>query len=156
MAKYEIEHTCGCVETVNICGTNVHGERERKAAWLASKPCYKCQRKMDEAAGKAKPKPKDAKQAVFTEKNKRDFPKLLGFMRERLAGNDEVLAAVDEFEKACREHMDDFSICSGDAFQRHRRGVAHELLAKVQRMQEQLRIRVQGSDSSRQKARTVR
>lgn len=114
MAKYEIEHTCGCVETVNICGTNVHGERERKAAWLASKPCYKCQRKMDEAAGKAKSEPKDAKQAIFTEKNKQDFPKLLGFMRERLAGDNEVLAAVDEFEKACREHMDDFSICSSE------------------------------------------
>lgn len=114
MAKYEITHTCGCVETVNICGTNVNGERERKAAWMESKPCYKCQRKMDEAAGKAKPEPKDAKQAVFTAKNKQDFPKLLDFMRERLADNSEALAAVNEFEAACREHMDDFSICSSD------------------------------------------
>ncbi len=114
MAKYEIKHTCGHTETVNICGTNVHGERERKAEWLASKPCYKCQREMDEAAGKTKPEPKDAKQTVFTDKNKQDFPKLLDFMRERLAGNDEYLAALDEVEKACREHMDDFSICSGE------------------------------------------
>lgn len=112
--KYEITHTCGCTETVNIYGTNVHGERDSKIAWMESKPCYKCQRKMDEAASKTKSEPKDAKQTVFTDKNKQDFPKLLDFMRERLAGNDEFLAAVDEFEAACREHMDDFSICYGD------------------------------------------
>ena len=42
MSKYEIEHACGHTTTVNICGTNVHGERERKAAWLASHPCDAC------------------------------------------------------------------------------------------------------------------
>lgn len=42
MAKYEIKHSCGHVSTVNICGTNVNGERERRAAWLESRPCDKC------------------------------------------------------------------------------------------------------------------
>lgn len=42
MAKYEIKHTCGHTETVNICGTNVHGERDHKIACLESKPCREC------------------------------------------------------------------------------------------------------------------
>lgn len=44
MAQYHITHTCGHDETVQIYGTNVHGERERKAAWLESKPCRDCER----------------------------------------------------------------------------------------------------------------
>lgn len=44
MAQYTITHTCGHDETVQIYGTNVHGERERKAAWLESKPCRDCER----------------------------------------------------------------------------------------------------------------
>ncbi len=43
MAKYQISHSCGHVETVNICGTNVHGERDRKIAWLESRPCRECE-----------------------------------------------------------------------------------------------------------------
>lgn len=44
MAKYSIVHTCGHEETVQIYGTNVHGERTRKAEWLESKPCRNCER----------------------------------------------------------------------------------------------------------------
>lgn len=44
MAQYHITHTCGHDETVQIYGTNVHGERERKAEWLESKPCRDCER----------------------------------------------------------------------------------------------------------------
>lgn len=42
MAKYEVRHSCGCVEVVNICGTNAHGERDSKIAWLESVPCRAC------------------------------------------------------------------------------------------------------------------
>lgn len=45
MAQYNIHHTCGHEETVQIYGTNVHGERQRKAEWLESKPCRDCERK---------------------------------------------------------------------------------------------------------------
>lgn len=45
MAQYNIRHTCGHEETVQIYGTNVHGERQRKAEWLVSKPCRDCERK---------------------------------------------------------------------------------------------------------------
>lgn len=45
MAQYNIHHTCGHEETVQIYGTNVHGERTRKAEWLESKPCRDCERK---------------------------------------------------------------------------------------------------------------
>lgn len=44
MAQYDIHHTCGHEETVQIYGTNVHGERQRKAEWLESKPCRDCER----------------------------------------------------------------------------------------------------------------
>ena len=46
MAQYNIRHTCGHEETVQIYGTNVHGERQRKAEWLESKPCRDCERKV--------------------------------------------------------------------------------------------------------------
>lgn len=42
MAQYTITRACGHVETVNICGTNVHGERERRAEYEATKLCYDC------------------------------------------------------------------------------------------------------------------
>lgn len=45
MSKYEITHSCGCVETVEVYGTNVHGERDRKLARLASQPCAACRAK---------------------------------------------------------------------------------------------------------------
>lgn len=51
--KYEINHTCGHTETVQIYGTNVHGERERKAAWMESRPCKECARKAELDAAEA-------------------------------------------------------------------------------------------------------
>lgn len=45
MAQYNIHHTCGHEETVQIYGTNVHGERQRKVECLESKPCRDCERK---------------------------------------------------------------------------------------------------------------
>jgi len=42
MAKYSITRSCGHNETVNICGTNAHGERERQAEYEARKLCYEC------------------------------------------------------------------------------------------------------------------
>lgn len=47
MAKYEITHSCGHSETVNICGTNVHGERESRAEYLASMPCRECRNRAE-------------------------------------------------------------------------------------------------------------
>lgn len=44
MSKYEITRSCGHPETVEVFGTNVHGERDRKLAWLASKPCAECRK----------------------------------------------------------------------------------------------------------------
>lgn len=44
MAKYLVEHACGHFEEVQIYGRNVDGERERKAAWLAERPCPDCER----------------------------------------------------------------------------------------------------------------
>ena len=44
MAKYDIIHTCGHTETHEIVGTDVNGERARKAAWLATTICRECYR----------------------------------------------------------------------------------------------------------------
>lgn len=43
MAQYEITYRCGHKDTVQIYGTNTHGERERKAAWYGTIDCPKCQ-----------------------------------------------------------------------------------------------------------------
>jgi hypothetical protein len=41
--KYYITHSCGHEERVDITGTNVHGERDRKAERMESKPCRACE-----------------------------------------------------------------------------------------------------------------
>lgn len=50
MSKYHITHSCGHSRTYNICGTDVHGERGRKAKWYASQPCPDCRRAEENAA----------------------------------------------------------------------------------------------------------
>jgi phage tail protein X len=53
MAKYSIRRACGHTETVNICGTNVHGERERQAEYEAEKLCYECYRAQQQQQAEA-------------------------------------------------------------------------------------------------------
>ena len=43
MAQYEITYRCGHTDTVQIYGTNTHGERERKAASYGYRDCPACQ-----------------------------------------------------------------------------------------------------------------
>ena len=51
MAKYEITYRCGHSGAVQIYGTNVHGERERKAQWLSENcDCPECRQRDKEAA----------------------------------------------------------------------------------------------------------
>ena len=85
MAKYEIKHSCGHVETVNICGTNVHGERDRKIAWLESIPCREC-----EGAAKAEQAREDG------------LPELVGSPKQVSWAIDirkDALAKIDGFEQ---------------------------------------------------------
>lgn len=49
MSKYQINHACGHTETHNIVGTNINGERERKAEWLAGRVCTECSRQQQRA-----------------------------------------------------------------------------------------------------------
>lgn len=54
MSKYTITMACGHEEVHNIVGTNVRGEREKKAAWLATRLCYDCYKQAEaEKAAKA-------------------------------------------------------------------------------------------------------
>jgi hypothetical protein len=49
--QYTVKRSCGDSEIVQIFGTNAHGERDRKVAWLESQPCYKhCQEQAVAAA----------------------------------------------------------------------------------------------------------
>ena len=52
MAKYTITHSCGHTVEHQIYGTNAHGERDRKIAWLESTPCSECYKaeKMEKTA----------------------------------------------------------------------------------------------------------
>ena len=43
MAQYDITYRFGHTDKVQIYGTNVHGERESKAAWYGTIDCPKCQ-----------------------------------------------------------------------------------------------------------------
>lgn len=45
MALYGITYRCGHTGQVQIYGTNVHGERGRKAAWYESQDCPACKAK---------------------------------------------------------------------------------------------------------------
>lgn len=40
--KYDITHTCGHERRIDITGTNVHGERDRKVKYFESCPCPEC------------------------------------------------------------------------------------------------------------------
>jgi hypothetical protein len=40
MAKHQVTHSCGHVETVNLIGK--HSDRDRKMAWMETKPCLEC------------------------------------------------------------------------------------------------------------------
>lgn len=50
MSIYKITHSCGHTVEHQIYGTNVHGEREKKAAWLESRLCYECYKKAQKEA----------------------------------------------------------------------------------------------------------
>lgn len=49
MAKYTITYKCGHTGTVDIVGTNAHGERERKAEWYGNQLCADCYKAQKEA-----------------------------------------------------------------------------------------------------------
>ena len=107
MAKYSIRRACGHVETVNICGTNVHGERERQAEYEAEKLCYECYQ-AEKAARLEKAETADALPEL------EGSPKQVAWAKDlrasKLYGNSGVaycekgFADLDEEDKAtCRE-----------------------------------------------------
>jgi len=54
MAKYTIKHICGHTQVHQIYGTNSHGERDRKQAWLATCLCEDCYKAQQQAERDAK------------------------------------------------------------------------------------------------------
>lgn len=49
MAKYQITHACGHVQTHQIFGSNTKGQRDSKRDWLASCLCEDCYREEQRA-----------------------------------------------------------------------------------------------------------
>lgn len=90
MAKYYITYKCGHKATVQINGTNVHGERERKAAWYGTIDCPKCK-----AANTVKAN-KDAGMAELD-----GSPKQVAWA-ESIRG--ELLPELDQERQSCAEH----------------------------------------------------
>lgn len=48
MAWFDINYSCGHTGREQIYGTNSHGERDRKAEWLGSRPCEACRKRARE------------------------------------------------------------------------------------------------------------
>lgn len=101
MAQYEITYRCGHTDTVQIYGTNTHGERERKAASYGYRDCPACQ------AAKAGQANKDAgmadlegsdKQIAWAEEIRGKYMPQLDAERQGCAdhgANAEQLAKID-------------------------------------------------------------
>ncbi len=107
MANYSITHTCGHTEPHNIIGTNVHGERQRKADWLAGQPCYACKRA---AQDKVRAEAASAAAAATT-----DLPALTGSpkqiawattIRAEARGAIDATIAGKELPEAARRALD--------------------------------------------------
>lgn len=45
--KTHIEHSCGHDSIADLVGPNTHGQRQRKADWLATRPCPACARQQE-------------------------------------------------------------------------------------------------------------
>lgn len=64
--KYEIKHSCGHIETVELFGKGE--ERERKIKWLESQPCFECQKAEANAKAEAEAKENGYPELTGTEK----------------------------------------------------------------------------------------
>ena len=102
MAQYEITYRCGHTDTVQIYGTNIHGERERTAAAYGYRDCPACQ------AAKAAQANEDAglaalegsgKQVAWAEEIRSKYMPKYAQERQEWADHgatDEQLAKVDQ------------------------------------------------------------
>lgn len=70
MSIYTITHSCGHTQEHQIYGTNVRGERERKADYLADRTCSDCYQEQQAA--------ERAAQSKQAKKDNADLPKLTG------------------------------------------------------------------------------
>ena len=104
MAKYDVTHSCGCTVTHQIYGTNSHGERERKAAWLAERPCWECLKKSKAEAAAATNADQikltgSDKQIAWAEQIREPAIKSLNEMKTKLAVKAEKFP--QDFARAC-------------------------------------------------------
>ncbi len=98
--KYEITRTCGHIETIEVFGTNVHGERDRKVAYEESRCCRECYlaAKAAEAAEASKGLPEltgSEKQVAWAMSIRVEMLNGLKDLEARFAGQADFDAAMD-------------------------------------------------------------
>lgn len=102
MAKYTIKHICGHTQVHQIYGTNSHGERDNKQAWLATQICYDCYKAQQQAE-------RDAKNTESAKANaEANLPTLTGTPKqiawaetiraEKIKKLNEILAKIEAFK----------------------------------------------------------
>ena len=104
MAKYTITYKCGHTGTVDIVGTNAHGERERKAEWYGNQLCADCYK---------------LERAAESEKASAGYPELIGSEKQvawaKTIRADMIKRYAREIE-AAKAHLDmTKSILTNDA-----------------------------------------
>lgn len=106
--KAEIEHACGHVTTVNLAGTNVHGERGRTAQWLATQNCPTCARQ------ERKQQREDANAEAAATSAERGWPDLVGTPKQRAWATtvraDAVQAMHDRLTARCTPEVAEQSL----------------------------------------------
>lgn len=97
--KTAIEHVCGHTTTADITGPSTHGQRERKAEWLATQLCPACARAQRDAAHRQQAE--DAAHTVVAS----HWPALTG-SEKQIAWADQIrVAAVADMEQRLTKQL---------------------------------------------------
>lgn len=151
--QYTITHTCGHSETVDIYGTNSHGERERKAEWMRSQPCQDCRRTTETAqaleSAQARGLPTltgSEKQIAWAERIRAAF---VARMTDEIAKNARVLSREDAERAAQQAEWTRAALTAAVSAQTsaawwidHREGERRALLPVIQAAYERLSAEV--------------
>ncbi|MGW3197157.1 hypothetical protein ACWDBD_21715 [Streptomyces sp. NPDC001118] len=97
--KTAIEHVCGHIHTADLLGTNAHGERDRKAEWLATQLCPACARTQRDEDHQ-----RQAEEAAHTAAAN-DWPTLTG-SEKQISWADQIrVAAIEEMTKRLHSRL---------------------------------------------------
>lgn len=99
MAHYDISHTCGHDERIELFGPT--RERERRIEWLQERPCTKCWKKEREAEAEAR---RDREAAMIVEKLGDDAAEALNAISSpacKLVGSSRQIMWAEDIRAKC-------------------------------------------------------